>query len=167
MQGQPSTPYTSLLAREYLSASMLFVPDELFAATYIPDPREKQKDCTPPPPNGRTRIYRLEATTGKSTWPDSCATKYLALGGIKVSGLSFTMHDDGSSEVFLAVSILDQGRLDASTPGGKAKDGAGNVVKEAEVIQHSDNLISIKIGPKGNRPLKGERLNYWREVYTR
>lgn len=167
MQLQPSTHYASLLAREYLSCSMLFVPNELFAATYIPDPRPKGTDCTPPPPNGKSRIYRLEAVTGKSEWPDACATKYLALDGIKVSGLSFTKHADGSSEVFLAVSILDQGRLDASTPGGKAKDGAGNIVQEAEVTKHSDTLLSIKVGPKGSRKLKGERLNYWREVYTR
>lgn len=164
-------PADSSFAREYLSASPLFFNDELFAATFLPDlvPEEDEADkenCTTPNVKGKTHIYRLDARSGKSNWPDSCATKYLVLDGIKVTGLSVLSATEGS-RLLISMSILDEDRLNKSMVNGKLKDGKGNTVSGVSATRHSDTLMSIAFDSKAKGSVKGERLNYWREVYTR
>ena len=164
-------PANSSFAREYLSASLLFLNDEIFATTFLPDlvPEEDEEDkenCTTPNVKGKTHIYRLDARSGKSNWPDSCATKYLVLDGIKVAGLSVLSTAEGS-RLLISISILDEDRFNKSTVNGKLKDGKGNIVSGVTVSRHSDTMISLAIDDKTNRSIRGEKLNYWREVYTR
>ena len=96
---------------------------------------------------------------------DGAKTKYLEIDGIKIAGLALTKNSKGKPTLLFSMSILDEDRFKKSRD--NPTDGAGNKVNVV-IKKLSDTLGSISFNDSDPDSLiKGERLNYWREVYTR
>lgn len=144
-------------AREYLSAPTLLYGDYLVASTFIPL-GSATADCTM---DGNSRLYLLDALTGKGEWPKS-DKKYLSLTGIKIAGLTVS-HVGNKPRLFLSISILNSTGFDLATPNSKRTDGDYG---KTDAILHTGTLLSIELPAQTPIGSGGEKLNYWREVFN-
>ena len=159
--------------REYASTGFVEYPRSkttwIFASTFLCNLKtEITSDdllkCLTPNVKGKSHVYGLDAFNGAGIWPGA-KTKYLEIDGVKIAGLAAIKDSKGKFVLLFSMSILDEDRFKKSRD--NPTDGAGNPVG-VEIRKHSDTLGSIRfIDDDSDSAVKGERLNYWREVYTR
>ena len=167
-------PADSDFMREYASTGFVEYRKRktslIYASTFLCNLKteltpEDLLKCLTPNVKGKSNIYQLDAFTGAGGWEDG-KTKYIEIDGIKIAGLAVVRFGK-NARLFFSMAILDDKKFEQSM--ANPTDGAGNRIdaEAVDIRKHSDTLGSIALRPDDDPAVKGERLNYWREVYTR
>ncbi|MDR3255385.1 MAG: hypothetical protein LBT31_07435 [Synergistaceae bacterium] len=148
--------------REYVSAKPTLVNGTLFVPTFIQKNKVATNDASicglVREVNGESRLYALDVTTGGANFWGSgvsagSSAKYIALAGVKITGLTLSKHGKKNS-LFLTLDNLS-GNFDAKRIGEKKLIGVSGAGDMAEII----NLPGIPlIPPFGNGK---SVIDYW------